>query len=159
MAHPRIARGQLLPVHPFLLRTAEERVAHLNTYAGMAHFAGSGPAGKTCGECNHWFGQPLAGQAICVMFKRLMRGRAGPKVPRQASACRYFEATATSAPPALDELPMPFGKHRDKPLREVPRDYLIWLRGRLAEAPDERSLLLEAVRHVLNMAPSPPPNP
>lgn len=82
------------------------------TYPGMAHFAGTGPKGKTCRECVFWtncgllvkyysksgmYGgtiKPLA----CAKYKELMRGEIGPAVPHDASACKYFAETATPYP-------------------------------------------------------------
>lgn len=31
--------------------------------------------------------------------------------------------------PLSDDDPMPFGAHKDKPMRDVPADYLDWLHG------------------------------
>jgi hypothetical protein len=85
------ARGKQLPLHGNLIRdSAVERQA-LQTYAGQAFFGGTGPVGKTCGGCSFWDGKPTSRAAICLMHKRMRDGRAGPIVPRQAAACKYFE--------------------------------------------------------------------
>lgn len=70
------------------------------THAGMAHFAGSGPAGKTCRECVFWTernyyakGGKYAGAikpSSCERYHQLT-GRQGEKVPHEAAACRHFE--------------------------------------------------------------------
>lgn len=70
---------------------------HLATHEGMAHFAGTGPAGRTCRECIHWdkgnrnngWLQP----APCKEFARLSKSkrRSRHAVPDDAAACKYFE--------------------------------------------------------------------
>src|SRR6516165_3623137 len=70
------------------------------TVAGMAHFAGSGPLGETCGACAHLHQVKRHGRRIncCAKFTELMcqafpsgRARAeGGEVPRGTPACRYF---------------------------------------------------------------------
>lgn len=81
------------------------------TYPGMAHFAGTGPAGKTCRECIFWTGcgervryyakGGVHGGVIrpqaCAKYKELMR-EVGPAVPFTALACKYFAETATPFP-------------------------------------------------------------
>ena len=62
------------------------------SYEGMAHFAGTGPRGATCGGCIHWgngTGQE-ARERGCSKF-RSMTGCVSKMVPMFASACRYFE--------------------------------------------------------------------
>ncbi len=61
---------------------------------GMAHFAGTGPAGKTCGVCvyrgyyrNKYDAKKHYG---CQKF-RTLTGRNGPAVDAAYQACRYFE--------------------------------------------------------------------
>jgi hypothetical protein len=54
------------------------------------HFAGSGPPNRFCGQCAYWDGKPTVKAAPCLEHKRLMSGRAGPKVPAGAGACKYF---------------------------------------------------------------------
>ena len=67
------------------------------THKGMAHFAGTGPKGRTCRECINWLGGDyyrsggrLLKPASCAEFKRRMNGKEGPKVPHNASACNCF---------------------------------------------------------------------
>ncbi len=45
---------------------------------------------------------------------------------------------------------MPFGKHKGKPLDEVPREYLLWLVGRL----DAESPLAQDIAHTIGSTPS-----
>ena len=72
------------------------------THKGMAHFAGTGPAGKHCRECvfwqktGRWFGSGPA-PARCGKFQQLTR-RPGPSVPHNAHACRHFELTDRAQP-------------------------------------------------------------
>jgi hypothetical protein len=85
-------RGTLRPADPFLHDSEAERArAALGSYAGMAHFAGTGPHDRNCGHCAFWDGLPSVKHAHCLMFKRLT-DREGPKVPRHAASCKYFEA-------------------------------------------------------------------
>jgi hypothetical protein len=71
------------------------------TVRGMAHWAGSGPAGATCGECVHLGYEKRtfndSGDVIraarsngCKKFYELT-GKHGPAVPPSCAACRYFE--------------------------------------------------------------------
>jgi hypothetical protein len=88
MSPAKPAKGTLLKRHPFLHRdTALERQA-LGSFAGQAHFA-TGP--HCCGECRCWMGREVNSVAVCARFTQLMGGRRGPKVPRHAASCHYFE--------------------------------------------------------------------
>lgn len=74
---------------------------------GMAYFAGTGPAGKTCGTCKH---RGLTRQSQkarwvehlqqfvhksrtkqCALFKKLC-GEYGAAVKKDNPSCKYFEA-------------------------------------------------------------------
>lgn len=68
----------------------------------MAHFAGTGPQGKTCRECVFWkhtqydyrakngkYGGQIK-PAVCGRYRQ-MTGAEGSKVPDDARACKYFE--------------------------------------------------------------------
>jgi len=76
--------------------------------AGMAHFAGTGPFGKTCGDCKFrglyresakvtWnereqnFVHKTYRTTQCQMFKKLC-GEYGTPVKKEYDACKYFEA-------------------------------------------------------------------
>jgi hypothetical protein len=79
---------------------------------GMAFFAGTGPSGKTCGDCKnrgyyrqgpeHWdeTKQKMVSRGYrvqkCAQFKA-MTGRHGTDVDAGYSACKYFEAKAKVA--------------------------------------------------------------
>lgn len=77
---------------------------------GMAYFAGTGPAGKTCAQCKHrglvresrkaTFSERLQDfvhksyrTTQCAMFKRLC-GDYGAAVKKTYPACKYFEQRA-----------------------------------------------------------------
>ena len=61
---------------------------------GMAYFAGTGPAGKTCGECIHRGYRRNAHDVKkhygCRQFRSLT-GKNGPAVESWWYACKYFE--------------------------------------------------------------------
>ena len=59
------------------------------TFAGMAHFAGTGPSDQCCGGCRHWAGTATRQKAPCGKFKA-MTSRTGRDVPRSAKACKHF---------------------------------------------------------------------
>jgi hypothetical protein len=68
------------------------------SHPGMAHFANSGPQGKTCRACAHWDSRAddrgvRAKPARCTKFFALTR-TLGAKVPGGAGACRYFSQAA-----------------------------------------------------------------
>ena len=58
------------------------------TVPGMAHFAGTGPQGKLCKDCQFYSGNQ------CGQFRR-MTGRAGKKFASTTSSCKYFEQKVT----------------------------------------------------------------
>jgi len=82
------------------------------TYPDQAHFAGTGPATKTCREClsfdhgkydyfaknGKWRG--LIKPASCRKYRQLTHD-IGPTIPDDAMACKYFEQNET--PPARFE--------------------------------------------------------
>lgn len=68
------------------------------THVGQAHFAGSGPPGRTCRECTlwHWSAKVEGWSQLhvpkpssCAKYKELMRAW-GRRVPHGAMACRHF---------------------------------------------------------------------
>ena len=64
---------------------------------GMAHFAGTGPRGKTCSMCKHRGYTPPDWVKIsygCAMFFKLTQ-RPGPTVQPNWAACRHFAAIGT----------------------------------------------------------------
>lgn len=78
------------------------------SYAGMAHFANTGPDGETCRFCVHFkddgyyaersHHQGALKPGKCSKYKALM-GKWGGSIPHTASACRHFEKNET--PPVL----------------------------------------------------------
>ena len=84
------------------------------TYPGMAHFAESGPARKTCRDCALWTGcgqesgyyakKGRHGGSLkprpCSKYKNMMQS-IGPGVPHSAPACKYF--VENPVPPSLVE--------------------------------------------------------
>jgi hypothetical protein len=66
------------------------------SYAGMAHFAGTGPEGQSCNRCLYYDYDPIknSGQMErpCKKFQGLTGQRASKNIPGSALACKYFEA-------------------------------------------------------------------
>jgi hypothetical protein len=88
---------------------------------GMAHFAGTGPEGRTCRECVHWsrrwasievdesveagdFKRELGVLKArrCRKFWRMSSHQRGKGLPPDTLACRHFEENP-NAPPAVKE--------------------------------------------------------
>lgn len=70
------------------------------TFPGMAHFAGTGPAGETCRGCEFWkhdrqyyskIGHKggLIRPAPCTKYREMM-GDWGNSIPDDAPSCKYF---------------------------------------------------------------------
>jgi hypothetical protein len=83
------------------------------THSGQAHWAGSGPSGKTCGDCCclGYFKQRrnASGDNIrsehtggCRRYFELT-GHHGPVVPANAGACRHFEQPTEVNMPNVDD--------------------------------------------------------
>jgi len=74
-----------------------------NTPHGMAHWAGTGPEGRTCRECAFFehgkrYYSATAGfkggelmPARCGKYRAMMNGRQGGAIPNITPACRHFE--------------------------------------------------------------------
>ena len=64
---------------------------------GMAHFAGGGPDGKTCGDCKHRGVERVSCNDTtyrspqCALFIKFAK-RQGARVKSGYAACKYFEA-------------------------------------------------------------------
>lgn len=63
---------------------------------GMAHLAGSGPAGATCGKCDFFIEPAKSAMAKppgkCREHQRLMKlNKAIGKIPPNTPACKYFQ--------------------------------------------------------------------
>jgi hypothetical protein len=62
------------------------------TIDGMAFWAGSGPKGKACGDCEHLQPRGSIGYG-CKQFSRMMDGyQPVNNIPRSTPSCKYFEA-------------------------------------------------------------------
>ena len=62
------------------------------TVPGMAHFAGTGPVGETCGKCRYLIESTRRKRSHrCAKYTELMRC-IGDDVPKQTPACRYYSA-------------------------------------------------------------------
>lgn len=74
------------------------------TKPGMAFWAGTGPAGKTCRGCKNWHSDGylvaslLLKDSICDKFKSMMNGEAGPALPHYTISCKYFEPAEKERP-------------------------------------------------------------
>jgi hypothetical protein len=71
-------------------------VEHAQSVPGMAHFAGTGPNGKTCGQCEFWGYQVnthkgLKFQFRCKKYNELMK-KDGGIIPGLTLSCKYWEA-------------------------------------------------------------------
>jgi hypothetical protein len=66
-----------------------------STVPGMAHWAGTGPEGATCGGCCYHVaisGRRKRTKMRCQRYQILM-GRTGANdIPKQTEACRHFRA-------------------------------------------------------------------
>ena len=80
----------------------ETKDAQKGTQPGMAFWAGTGPAGQTCGDCvfkGYWAtkvnksGTPVGSRRSkgCAKFRDLT-GTHGPAINQYLPACKYFEA-------------------------------------------------------------------
>ena len=68
---------------------------------GMAHFAGTGPRGKTCGHCVFWGYKRETGRfnsmkpvKACQQYVNLT-GKHGPAIKAALLSCKYFEEIPT----------------------------------------------------------------
>ncbi len=64
------------------------------TPSGMAHWAGTGPTGKTCGECAFLvsISVGVGNSTRCEKYTMMMRGKQGSKkIPKTTPACKYFD--------------------------------------------------------------------
>lgn len=65
------------------------RASLARTVVGMAHFAGTGPVGQTCGSCDFWLTPQGTKIVICDKFRQLT-GEANKPVSALSSACRHY---------------------------------------------------------------------
>jgi len=59
--------------------------------SGMAHFAGGGPAGSTCGKCSFYGWKEM--EKKCTKFRE-MTHEWGANLRKTQPACKYFETAA-----------------------------------------------------------------
>jgi len=62
----------------------------ITEHVGMAHFAGTGPAGAVCSSCEHWVTNQTGKKMVCAQYRR-MTGDDKKAVPSGTASCRYFE--------------------------------------------------------------------
>lgn len=95
----------LKPIH-------DDRMQDLirKSHPGMAHWAGTGPEGKTCRQCRFFYPEGHFSKSnklypghlkpgACRRFQK-MTGTKGEKVPHTAAACKFFSERDTP-PPAI----------------------------------------------------------
>ena len=71
------------------------------TQQGMAHWAGTGPALRTCRECNHYTQEGYYSKTgknhgslkpgICAKYRSMMNNKPGPKIDPNLPSCKYFD--------------------------------------------------------------------
>ena len=99
---------------PHLTSPHSKRIDALlsHSFAGMAHWAGSGPTGKTCRQCLSWGGDaetppvryPETGELRprrCSKFRTIMQyddGATTPGVPQGSMSCRFFIENVNAKP-------------------------------------------------------------
>lgn len=74
--------------------------AEASTAPGMAHWAGGGPDGATCGKCAFWGysyrkhnGDPGRRASSCEKYFKMM-SKHGDSLDKRQAACKYFEAAS-----------------------------------------------------------------
>ena len=86
------------------------RIEKGRTVPGMAHWAGGGPEGKTCRECDFYtfegYWSPSSKKTAnglkdgrCRKYKEMMMGKKGVKFDYRSKACKFFELNPK--PPAV----------------------------------------------------------
>src|SRR6478672_5354061 len=92
----------VMKTNPFLTTGHEPELAQQiqRTREGQAHFAGTGPFGATCGECEHlgYWRQRRSRSGEIIKTERVggcaqtfkLTGKQGAVIPPATSACRYF---------------------------------------------------------------------
>jgi len=65
---------------------------HVDTVPGMAHFAGTGPAGTRCGGCTSYvYDEKSKRHKTCGKYNQLT-GKMGKSFDSMTPSCRYFDA-------------------------------------------------------------------
>lgn len=87
-----------MPLGNYHLKQQSEDFAQqlIKTTPGMAHFAGGGPIGTTCGECRHLIEMidSCSGKnkrSRCDKYREMMAGKVGERVETMTPSCKYFE--------------------------------------------------------------------
>jgi len=75
-------------VDPWLTKD-RDTARNTATVQGMAHFAGSGPSGTTCGQCQFWV-HIKDNHTRCEKYRELMREYGACDIPSHTKACKYF---------------------------------------------------------------------
>lgn len=93
-----------IPLTDMFDETAEK--GFRKTPDGMAHWAGTGPKGRSCRECIHYdadkrYRTGMLRPGRCKKYGAMMR-RKGPTFPHETQACKHFEANP--APPPIKKL-------------------------------------------------------
>lgn len=57
---------------------------------GMAHWAGTGPPNKACGQCVHLVDANRSSPRRCAEYRR-MTNRWGGVIARNTASCKYFK--------------------------------------------------------------------
>ena len=68
---------------------------------GMAHWAGTGPVGATCGRCTHYGYFDQNGRRKpngCARYFALMHAHGKYPLPETTPACKYFEQAEEKKP-------------------------------------------------------------
>ena len=66
------------------------------TKIGMAHWAGTGPRGTTCGECQFLTRVPrgVGSSLRCGKYRTMMQKWGSTPIPESTPSCKYFERKA-----------------------------------------------------------------
>jgi hypothetical protein len=79
-------------------------VEHAQSVPGMAHFAGTGPNGKTCGECEFWGYQVTTPKGLKLQFRckkyNELTKKNGNIIPGLTLSCKYWEAKFVEPAPS-----------------------------------------------------------
>ena len=65
------------------------------SHEGMAHWAGTGPAGKMCSDCRYMkIASEKSKKGTCEKFRVMMGLARGKYFPVSTAACRFYEQHA-----------------------------------------------------------------
>jgi hypothetical protein len=85
-------------------KLTEKTFEQAQSVPGMAHFAGTGPNGKTCGQCEFWGYQVTTPEGLkfqfrCKKYNELTR-KHGNIITGLTLACKYWEAKFVEPTPS-----------------------------------------------------------